>query len=205
MKKLKLKKRSRKRLASWRGGLREPSRFVTGAESDQATSGDIQNRLSVCFTGHRYIATADIPVVCKRLDTLLELCYERGYRCFLCGGALGFDMLAGERVSALQSRHPDARLIMVIPCSDQAQRWPGFAVERYERLLYAADEIRVLAPKYYDGCMQVRNRYLVDRSAICICYFRHQKGGTASTVAYALERQLPVLNVAMDNVCAAFS
>ena len=150
------------------------------------------------------MTAADIPVVTERLDQLLELCYARGYRRFFCGGALGFDMLAGERVSALQRKHADVRLIMVVPCGDQAQRWPDYLAQRYERLLYAADEIRVLSPRYYNGCMQVRNRHMVDCSALCICYLRHQKGGTASTVAYALERRLPVLNVAMNDVCAAF-
>ena len=150
------------------------------------------------------MAAADVSNVTERLDKLLELCYLRGCRDFLCGGALGFDMLAGERVSVLRRSHPDVRLIMVIPCSDQASRWPDHSVTRYERLLYAADNIRVLAPTYYQGCMQVRNRYLVDRSDLCICYLRHAKGGTASTVAYAVKRQVPVLNVAMEDVCAAF-
>lgn len=151
------------------------------------------------------MAAADVPGVTHRLDELLEQCYQRGYRDFLCGGALGFDTLAGERVAALREACPDVRLIMVLPCSDQSRRWPDYAIARYERLLYRADQIQVLAPKYYNGCMQVRNRSMVDRSELCICYLRHQKGGTASTVAYAISKRMPVLNVAMDDVCAALS
>ena len=163
-----------------------------------------ENRRSVCFTGHRHLSIGDLFVLTDRLDKLLMLCYEHGYRDFLCGGALGFDMLAAERVLRLQCQHDDIRLILVIPCSDQSNRWAAPDVRRYERLLYAADHIRVLSPDYYEGCMQVRNRYMVDHSSLCISYLRHQKGGTASTVAYALKQQITVLNVAMENVCAAF-
>ena len=140
----------------------------------------------------------------ERLDQLLARCYAHGYRNFLCGGALGFDMLAAERVLRLQCGHNDVRLALVIPCGDQSKYWNVRDVHRYERLLYAADHIRVLSPAYYEGCMQVRNRYMVDHSSLCICYLRHQKGGTASTVAYALRQHVPVLNVAMENADVAF-
>lgn len=184
--------------------LREPSDLITRAQVVQVLSGLNADRRSVCFTGHRYLANCDIPVISKRLDDLLEQCYQHDYCDFLCGGALGFDMLAAERVIALQRRHSDVRLIMILPCGDQSNHWTGRDVVRYERLLYHADDIRVLSPSYYEGCMQVRNRHMIDRSSLCICYFRHPKGGTASTVAYAVRANVPVLNVAMENVGAAF-
>ena len=199
MRKLIRKKGSRMVLAPQRVSLRELPGFISRPSSDQGTETEQKNRLSVCFTGHRYLAAADVPIVTERLDQLLRQCYERGYRDFLCGGALGFDTIAGERVAALQCQHPDVRLIMVLPCSDQSRRWPDNTIARYERLLYMADSIRVLAPAYYNGCMQVRNRYMVDRADLCVCYLRHPKGGTASTVAYAIKRQVPVINIAMED------
>lgn len=183
--------------------LREPSSFITRDQVVQVLSVDKSDRRSVCFTGHRHIALRDIPLLTARLEDLLERCYQHGYRDFLCGGALGFDMLAAERVMALQCRHADVRLVMVLPCSDQSHRWTDQDAMRYERLLYGADDIRVLSPSYYEGCMQVRNRYMVDHSSLCVCYFRHPKGGTASTVAYAVKEDIPVLNVAMENAGAA--
>ena len=184
--------------------MRETSDFITREQVAQAISTLGTNRRSVCFTGHRYLAKQDLPLISARLDHVLDQCYQHGYRDFLCGGALGFDMLAAERVAALQCRHGDARLIMILPCSDQSRRWTSRDAMRYERLLYGADAIQVLSPIYYEGCMQVRNRHMVDRSSLCICYFRHPKGGTASTVAYAVKAHVPILNVAMENVDAAF-
>lgn len=185
-------------------GLHEPSSLIDRALVAEIVSDGSRNRLSVCFTGHRHLARKDVPALSAQLDNLLEVCYSRGYRDFYCGGALGFDMLAASCVKALQRRHAGVRLILAIPCSDQARRWTGADIAAYERLLYAADDIRVLSPFYYDGCMLVRNRYMVDHSSLCICYLRHPKGGTASTVAYAVTQGLPVLNVAMENACAAF-
>ena len=186
-----------------RDRYQEPSNLLTHAQIAQVLEATDQNRQSVCFTGHRLLAKSEIPALIARVDAQLERCYEHGYRDFFCGGALGFDALAAERVIALRKRHAGVRLIMVIPCSDQAARWKSVDTMRYERLLYAADDIRVLSPFYYDGCMQVRNRYMVDHSSLCICYWRHQKGGTASTVAYAIKQDVTVLNVAMENACTA--
>ncbi|MCH5285830.1 MAG: DUF1273 family protein [Christensenellaceae bacterium] len=204
MRKLRCSKGIRHFQAYQTSRLREPSNLITRGHVTDVLTLVGQNRQSVCFTGHRYIAASEMPALVSRLDALLELCYRHGYRDFFCGGALGFDMLAAERVLALQNDHAGIRLVLVIPCSDQMNHWPEQDVARYERILYAADDIRVLSPFYYDGCMQVRNRYMVDRSSLCICYMRHHKGGTASTVAYAVKEQVAVLNAAMENVCAAF-
>ena len=204
MRKLRYRKKARCLTVRSDNGLREPSSFITRRQVEQALTSVGSNRLSVCFTGHRYLPAGDMQRLSQRLDALLMLCYSHGYRDFFCGGALGFDMLAAERVSALRMEHADVRLILVIPCSDQMSRWSKQNTARYERILYAADDIRVLSPFYYEGCMQVRNRYMVDHSSLCVCYLRHAKGGTASTVAYAVKEQVPVLNAAMEDVCAAF-
>lgn len=204
MRKLKQYRSSRVEIARHRLCLRELPGITDTHPTIAASNADDKNRLSVCFTGHRALAAADIPVVTQRLDALLLRCYAHGYRDFYCGGALGFDTIAGERVVALKRQHPDVRLIMVLPCGDQARYWPSSAIPRYERLLYMADGIRVLAPTYYEGCMQARNRYMVDHAQLCICYLRYQKGGTASTVAYAIRQRVPVLNVAMQDAGEAF-
>ena len=49
---------------------------------------------------------------------------------------------------------------------------------------------------YYNGCMQVRNRYLVDHSSACICYLNNLRSGTAYTVKYAESQGLQIINLA---------
>lgn len=46
-----------------------------------------------------------------------------GYRYFGTGGALGFDTLAAQAVLSLRGDFPYIKLILVLPCKDQASRW----------------------------------------------------------------------------------
>ena len=158
----------------------------------------------MCFTGHRKLEE-DAFTLRGRLDRVLEALYAMGYRRFLDGGALGFDLLAAECVLRLQTRHPDVRLVMVIPCAAQPRHWNAEQRARYERILFQADETRVLSEHYFNGCMMVRNRHMVDRADCCVCYLNKTKGGTVSTVAYALSKSLLLLNTAMPDACEAFA
>ena len=174
-----------------------PSLHIANQGMDPYDLRTRQNREhTVCFTGHRALGKADEPSLAQ-LDALLALLYAQGYRDFLCGGALGFDLYAAERVTALRRVHPDVRLIFCLPCADQSSRWKKADCSRYERLLYASDETRVLSPHYYDGCMQARNAYMVDRSYLCVAYMARLHGGTLSTVRYAITQDVPVINLAV--------
>lgn len=186
--------------------LRQPLSYISRAMIADVYDSQLRGRkdLTVCFTGHRAIPEAEAPRLAERLDRLLEHLYRKGYRDFFSGGALGFDTLAAERVIALRAVHPDVSLHLAIPCSSQADRWRPRECERYERVLYCADHTHVLSRHYYIGCMQVRNRFMVDRSALCLCYLTHNKGGTMATVAYAMQQSCPVLNTAMEDAVDAF-
>lgn len=186
--------------------LRQPLSFITRDMIADVYDSQLRGRkdLTVCFTGHRFIPHDDIQPLSDRLDAVLETLYQRGFRDFISGGALGFDVLAAERVNALKLRHPEVILHLAIPCSSQSDRWSSADCTRYERMLYCADYTHVLSRDYYAGCMQVRNRFMVDRSAFCLCYLTHSKGGTMATVAYAMQQSCPVLNLAMEDACDAF-
>ena len=152
-----------------------------------------QRAKTCCFTGHRLIAAADRPLLRPRLREEILLCYGRGVRNFGTGGALGFDMLAAEEVLSLrESECPDARLILVLPCRNQADRWSAADREHYAAILAAADKVVYTSDAYFNGCMQKRNRHLVDCSGHCIAYLTHDFGGTAYTVRYAMESGLSV-------------
>ena len=47
----------------------------------------------------------------------------------------------------------------------------------------------------------MRNRYMVDNSAFCVCYLNRQKGGTMYTALYAMQEGLPLLNLAIASDC----
>lgn len=185
--------------------LRQPHSCIgTNTMQDPYNLRTLENReRTVCFTGHRMMDRKDEQTA-SRLEALLEALYARGYRDFLCGGALGFDTYAAEHVVRLRDRHSDVKLIFCLPCADQSARWRQADCARYERLLYLSDETRVLSPKYYDGCMQSRNAYMVDRSSICVAYMKRLGGGTLATVRYALSQDLPVINIAVPSAVDEF-
>lgn len=194
--------------ASRKGGvlLREPLSHISRSMIADVFDSELRGRkdLSVCFTGHRRLPAQELPSIIHRIDAVLEKLYQQGFRDFFSGAALGFDVLAAERVIHLKARHPDANLRLAIPCSGQSDHWSDVDCSRYERMLYHADSTHVLSRQYYEGCMHVRNRFMVDRSSFCLCFLTHVKGGTMNTVSYAMNQSCPVLNLAMEDACDAF-
>jgi len=154
--------------------------------------------ITAFFTGHRFIPEEDRVSLTGLLDEWIRIAYLHGYRRFFCGCALGFDTMAAFRVLELKKDFPDLILSLAVPCATQSDRWPEKDRNRYQDILIRADEKIVLSPVYYDGAMITRNRYMADRSTLCICYLRHMRGGTASTVRYALQQErIRIINLAV--------
>ncbi|MGI6361039.1 MAG: SLOG family protein [Bacillota bacterium] len=154
---------------------------------------------SCCFTGHRQVAPTDLKRVKSRLYDLIERLIGAGINVFYNGGALGFDLLAAQVVIEMRESFPQVKLIMVLPCKSQSNRWSEADRAKYERTLDSADQVIYTAEQYDNGCMHRRNRYLVDHSAYCLAYLTRPKGGTFYTVNYALKKDLWVVNLAIKN------
>ena len=153
--------------------------------------------MSICvFTGHR-----DLPentaAIAEKLDEAIEKLYlHAGVDTYLCGGAVGFDLLAGERVLALREKHPGLRLHMILPCREQDKSYSAADKGRYAALLAGADRTEWLSPRYYRGCMLARDRVMVDRADCCVSFQTRSEGGTAYTVRLAANRGLSIYNIA---------
>ena len=177
-----------------------------------------EDRLTtVAFTGHR---TYDGQAAAALRATVGEL-YARGFRTFLCGMAMGFDLAAAEAVLACRdsqtasvfspavasvsaffpephSPHmpmPGLRLVAVIPFRGQESRFPAVDRERFRRVLAAADHSVTLSPSYHAGCYAVRNNYLVEHAALLVAWYDGSPGGTHYTVRRALVRGLEFINL----------
>ena len=145
---------------------------------------------TVCFTGHRELPADDLPKISKRLEDTLATLIEQGYR------YLGFDTLAAQAVLRLRERYPQIRLILVLPCLNQTRGWPQADIDTYEEIKRCADKVTYTSEHYFQGCMQKRNRHLVDNSSVCVCYLTKPTGGTAYTVDYARRMGLRIINIA---------
>lgn len=151
-----------------------------------------------CFTGHRTLTLEEQQAVRQRLPPLICRLASQGANRFLCGGALGFDTLAALSVLECKSRQPHLQLHLVLPCGDQTRGWAQEDRRLYQWILSQADDAMVLFPAYRRGCMQIRNRFLVEQSECCVCFLREQKGGTYYTVRYAQKIGRMVYNLAKD-------
>lgn len=152
-----------------------------------------------CFTGHRDISAMAFHELMDRMEPLAMRLIQNGYKYFVCGGAIGFDTFAATYVCALKKRGFDVQLVLMLPCRNQTAKWSQYDKMVYNNLLEYADEIIWLADRYYSGCMQKRNRAMVDASSACICYLNSTShSGTRQTVDYAYATGVPVVNVYRD-------
>lgn len=154
---------------------------------------DIDPSLTVAFTGHRADSLpwgfntgdprcADFR---SRLRQAVTDLYRGGKRVFLSGMASGVDTIAAEEVLSLRNELPDIRLICVFP---YPMRDPVSA-----RIAAEADASVTVSDEYCAGCMQLRNRFLVENASCLIAgYDGRRTGGTYRTVMLAEERGLPV-------------
>lgn len=107
-----------------------------------------------CFTGHRDIAPYTPDTVFEQTKAIVTLLVSKGFKYFGTGGALGFDTLAAQAVLSVKETHPEVKLILVLPCENQTKFWKQQDIDVYNDIKLRADKVKVLAPHYYNGCMQ---------------------------------------------------
>lgn len=156
-----------------------------------------------CFTGHRPHklpwgfdeSDARCMELKRKLRSAIRLAITHGKTMFYTGMAMGTDIWAAEIVLGLREelRGPVIRLAAVIPHSRQEARYPEDLKQRYRRIIAEADDRIVLQEYYTDGCMQRRNRYMVDNSSMLIAVYSGDGGGTGYTFGYASEQGLQII------------
>ena len=117
---------------------------------------DYKNQ-TCCFTGHRNIA----PYTPDMLFEQTTLLVSKGFKYFGTGGALGFDTIAAQAVLSVKETHLEVKLILVLPCENQTKYWKQQDIDVYNDIKSRADKVKVLAPHYYNGCMQKRTNTLL--------------------------------------------
>lgn len=160
-----------------------------------------------CFTGHRPMKLPwgdneeDLRCLAlkKRLNEELMAAYKQGMRHFICGMALGSDLYFCEAVLRLRSSYADIRMEAALPCEEQAVHWKERDRRRYFSLIEQCDYETMVQRSYDKQCMQRRDRYMVDRSAMVIAVYGGQLGGTMYTLAYAMKKGLNTVLIEVDD------
>lgn len=166
---------------------------------------DTERKSVCCFTGHRSISCETNFVTSQKIKHAVNHLIRKGVRTFIVGGALGFDTIAAVTVINMRDNDPlfdengervDISLHVAVPCKGQSDKWSFGDRTLYNSILSSADSVTVLSDTYTRDCMFARNRYMVDRSAYCVCFVTHRRGGSYYTMNYAKRSGLEIINLA---------
>lgn len=144
--------------------------------------------VTCAVTGHRVLKN-DFDDY-KLIETLQNL-IERGYTTFLIGMAKGFDMKCFEALLSLENKNVE--IIACVPCKNQSAGYSKKDKERYTALIQQATKVIKLGDEYFNGCMQIRNRFMVDNASVLLAYMYAERGGTLYTVNYAKKKEKEII------------
>ena len=134
-----------------------------------------------CVTGHRDIPADKIQYVQMQLRQELLQAIQSGYTHFISGFAAGVDLIFAGIVAGLKHEYP-ITLEAAIPYQGRMKS-PD---KTFQCLLKECDIVKVHTEQYFKSCYMVRNRYMVDCSALVIAVHDSRKsGGTAAIISYA--------------------
>ena len=151
---------------------------------------DFDISTTCCFSGHR-VLKKDFNV--DRINEIVDKLIKRGYRTFLVGMAWGFDLKVFEVLLTKKNNNID--IIACVPCKEQSTYFKKEEKQKYEEYLKNADKVVYVSTEYFDGCMQKRNRYMVDNSSILVAYLYSNIGGTKNTVSYAEKKGKNIIRI----------
>lgn len=156
---------------------------------------------SCCFTGHRRISKADMPLVLHSTEKYIRLLIDQGVTHFYVGGALGYDTLVAELLFRLRdTEFPQIEVILAYPFDGYMNCWTEKQRQKGVQLLSFYDKVVCISKTDSKEAYLQRNRYLVENTKHCVCYCNRNWGGTAYTVKYAKQSGLTIYNTCSFDV-----
>lgn len=147
---------------------------------------------TVCFFGHRVLSD---PLCAQRrlTEAIRLLLREEAYVEFLVGRNREFDLLASSALQSLRRisgfencSHTPALPYGTAQCRDHPQAYP----DHYDAVQICESAVP------YKTAFSARNRRMVDRSDLVICWVAHRGGGAYQAASYAARRRKPLWNLA---------
>ena len=148
---------------------------------------------TVAFFGHRYIDNF-FAVESKLEELIRDLLCNKQYVEFVVGRNGDFDQMVSSTVLRLKRnvRDDNSALRLVLP-------YPTAEFENNEDSFYKYyDEIEICeesSKAHFKSAMQIRNRNMVDRADLIICYIERHEGGAYQAIQYAKKMEKQVINV----------
>lgn len=151
----------------------------------------IDKEKTCAVSGHRIL---DKDFDAKKLKENFLSLINSGYENFLIGMAIGFDSVCFKTLESLRKEYK-IKIIACVPCKNQSEKFSLSQKIEYDRQIKSADEVIILEEKYVNGCMQKRNRFLVDNASVLLCYLKKEQGGTAYTYNYAIKNNIKTIKI----------
>ncbi len=154
----------------------------------------MRSRITVAFFGHRYIDDF-FRTESKLQDHITELICDNEYVEFLVGRNGDFDQMVSSTVLRCKRniRDDNSALVLVLPYSTSEFKNNEDSFYQYY------DEIEICedaAKSHFKNAIQVRNRSMVDRADMIICYVKRNEGGAYQTIQYAKRMGKVIINLA---------
>ncbi len=154
---------------------------------------------------HKLPGNLDLSELLSRIDGEIRKSLLKGCTTFQTGMAMGVDIWAAEIVLKLKTEFTEVRLVCYLPCKTQTDGWPNAWREKYFAALEKADDIVGMQAHYTTGCMQRRNRDMIDASSRLIAvHDRISAGATAQAIRYAKAQGLDVVIIKPLDCLRAF-
>ena len=149
---------------------------------------------TVSFFGHRYID--NYFTVEKKLEELIRgLLESKNYVEFLVGRDGEFDHIVTSTVKAVKRSVGDSNSalvwVMAYPKAEYSNNEESFD-DYYDEI----EVCEVSSQCHFRSAIQVRNRNMVDRSDLVVCFVERNSGGAYSTFQYAKKQEKQVINLA---------
>lgn len=109
--------------------------------------------------------------------------------------ARGVDIWAAEIVLRLRDEGQPIHLICASPFEGFERSWSDDWKQRYIDVMRQADIVKYVCQGYSRSCFQIRNEWMVDRSARVIAVYNGEAGGTRNTLKYALDHSKEIMSI----------
>ncbi len=124
----------------------------------------------------------------EKLEKVIIECINDGVVNFYSGGQGGFDRICAGKVKKLKKQYPFIKNILVIPYLT----FNIFDEEIFDEIIYPEG----FEKYYFKSAIIKRNKYMVEKSQIAICYINRNFGGAIKTYEYAVQKNLKIINLA---------
>lgn len=146
-----------------------------------------------CFNGHRpEKLNLTKETIIKALRKEIQSAIADGFTTFLSCMARGVDLWSASLVLKQKRKHPELRLICVVPYEGVETGWSFEWQNLYHDILAAADDVEVISPNFTYDAFQLRNCWMVDHSSCIIAVYNGAKGGTKNILRYAQQQGVTV-------------